>query len=841
MKENLYINIKASATKISGEIRSLVTYMNSLGKSASNSAKNFAGLFSKLRQNNNAFANVTKDANRANTSIKSVTSSFTGLNKAMGMMSSYLIANTFANSVQSAMSMIETVNLFNVSLGEMATTANETVESLNKVFGFDTTNIQNAVGTYSLLARSMGMSGKNAEILSTNTYKLAADLSSLTNVPLNQVMQDLRSGLIGQSETVYKYGIDVTEASIKSEAMAQGISKSVRNMSQGEKMALRYSVMLKQTTLAQGDFAKTINSPANQLKIIGERFVTLSRNIGTLFIPTLTKILPLMNAFLRVLNEMVASLAKLFGYEAPKIGSADGLKSVTDDADSATDAVEGVGKAMKGLTSGMDELNVLNTDTTGAGGTGAIAGGAEYDLTGYDNLSDKVISTSDKMYESINKALEKFRELSAPLENASFGMLSASFNNLIDSIKEFGEIPMGAFTWFYENVLVPIGTYAINDFLPLFFIELSEALKVLKELLDAASPAFDSFWNTFLEPIGKWAGDLLLNSLQDNISSLRDFSNWIKDNKPLIEDITTFVLDLAAAYTTFRIALGLWSIIGAIATVITGGLSVALAILTSPVTLIILAIGLLAAGLIYAYEHSEAFRVKVSEIGDNIKILWDTFKLFIKFLGELFVESIKGIGKVIKDTFNSIVDSFKGVLKIFSGILFQNWSMIWEGFKDVVKAVINTVISIIETFINSFINTFNIVSDLVNGIIDMINSISSLTKVKIEFRMSKAANITLPKLARGGMLGEGDLFQAGEFGKAEMLGSYNGKTTVMPLENTDFVNAIYDAVYNAMSNVDMSGQVIENVLTLDGETIYKNQQKVSRSRGANFNMGAFTR
>ena len=113
----------------------------------------------------------------------------------------------------------------------------------------------------------MGMVDEQAQILSTNTYHLALDIASLNNVPIQQAMEDLRSGLVGQSETVYKYGIDVTEASLKTEALAEGITKSVRNMSQGEKMALRYNVMLKSTGLAQGDFAKTIASPANQFKI----------------------------------------------------------------------------------------------------------------------------------------------------------------------------------------------------------------------------------------------------------------------------------------------------------------------------------------------------------------------------------------------------------------------------------------------------------------------------------------------------------------------------------------------------------------------------------------------
>ena len=142
----------------------------------------------------------------------------------------------------------------------------------------------------SLLAFN-GLSAENASILAENTNRLALDLGALTNRSFTKVAEDLRSGLIGQSKTMYKYGIDVTEAAIKQEALNQGIKKSVRHMSQAEKMALRYSVMLKQSGLAHGDFANTINRPANQLRILSERFLTLGRSIGNLFIPILNSVL----------------------------------------------------------------------------------------------------------------------------------------------------------------------------------------------------------------------------------------------------------------------------------------------------------------------------------------------------------------------------------------------------------------------------------------------------------------------------------------------------------------------------------------------------------------------
>jgi hypothetical protein len=252
----------------------------------------------------------------------------------------------------------------------------------------------------------MGMGGKNAQTLSVNTSKLALDLASLNNVSFNQALADLRSGLVGQSETVYKYGIDVTEASIKQTAFAMGIEKSVRNMSQGEKMALRYATMIRQTTLAHGDFARTLNTPANQLKILSERFVTLKRAIGNMFVTGLGQVLPYINAFLSILTDLANKVAMMFGYVPsqvkPVTTAIDGIKEGADDG---TDSIEKMGKAIKNATLGIDELNVLDKNAGKGENDGASILGS-IDLKPYDNLMNKVNGINDELKAKLKPILE---------------------------------------------------------------------------------------------------------------------------------------------------------------------------------------------------------------------------------------------------------------------------------------------------------------------------------------------------------------------------------------------------------------------------------------------------
>lgn len=389
-----------------------VKRLTKLGKSVDTTSSSLKKSQTQIKKINNSFGNMTKDANRASKSISNLGNAFRGMSTIFG---GYAVGNAMRNSISSAMDMIETINLFSVSMGDLAVNTDKTVRSISKMTGLDVTNIQNAMGTYSLLSRSMGMTNQQAQILSTSTYRLGLDLASLTNVPVQQVMQDLRSGLVGQSETVYKYGVDVTEASLKTEALRLGIEKSVRNMSQGEKMALRYSVMIRQTSLAQGDFARTIEQPANQLRILTERMTTLSRSIGTMFIPMLSRILPYANAVVIALTRIIDRLAILFGYEGDKVWDTFGnIGSGAEDISDGLDDATGSAKKLKGQLMGFDEINLWKEPESGSGvgGAGAITGDfSDWELGTFDSQFDTIKQKAEGLADGIEDALKRIFDI----------------------------------------------------------------------------------------------------------------------------------------------------------------------------------------------------------------------------------------------------------------------------------------------------------------------------------------------------------------------------------------------------------------------------------------------
>ena len=706
MSNNVNLNIKAKMSSTFGELNKLNGAFQNLGKNTDNAGKSYGKFIKDSKKINNSFQNMTKDVNRASNSIGNMTKGFFSLSGVIKTVGIGVLGHQIAQAIQSNVEMIETIHLFEVAMGEFAETTDLALQNMSKLTGLDHTNLQNRVATYNLLARSMGMSAKNASILSENSNKLANDLASLTNTSITQVSQDIRSGLIGQSRTMYKYGIDVTESALKVEALSQGITKSVRLMSQGEKMALRYSLMVKQAGLSHGDFAVTINTPANQLKIMSERFVTLTRAIGSLFIPMLSATLPYLNALLQVLTKIISTIAIFIGYKPPESvkNSDNGFGTMADDADLAEDSVNKTTKAVKKLRSvlgGFDEINVLADPNSGSGGgKGKKDEGSgspfDMDLIGYDNMVDSINQKSDEIAEKMQKFIGRFVELSQPLVDADFKPLMDSLDKLYDSIKRFGEVFGQGLEKFYTEVLVPLGVWAITDVLPNVilafdrFVEVmtkvgEEFLKInfqpllggIGRLWEAIKP-FSSKVGDGLEyllleilvPLGVWAIETIVPKMLELLAeSFKVLTSVLEVLNPIFK----FLLDYIIIPLVKSIGKGLvkvleWSIEklkdlqkwvdkneGAMAfwTTTIGLFVGALVLMTNPIGGVVIAIlGLIGAG--------DELKVSWDELKENLSKMWEDLKTNIgKSIDKLkgtMVTKWNDIDKAVNKIVNKLVD-----------------------------------------------------------------------------------------------------------------------------------------------------------------------------------------
>ena len=287
----------------------------------------------------------------------------------------------------------EDLNLFTVALGQYAAEAQNYAEKVSDVMGIDPAQWLRNQGVFNTLLTGFGDTAERAQLMSQNLTQLGYDISSFFNISIEDAMQKLQSGISGELEPLRRLGYDLSQARLEQTALNLGIKESVANMTQAEKAELRYYAIMTQVTTAQGDMARTLEAPANQLRILQAQLTQAARAIGNIFIPALNAILPYAIAVVQVIREIANALANLAGFKLTEVdysgvnSAAVGAGSLADNLDDAA----GAAKKLKQYTAGFDELNVFAPNTGSGSGAGAGgAGGFDFDLPTYDFLGDAV-------------------------------------------------------------------------------------------------------------------------------------------------------------------------------------------------------------------------------------------------------------------------------------------------------------------------------------------------------------------------------------------------------------------------------------------------------------------
>ena len=303
------------------------------------------------------------------------------------------IGHFIAQAVTESNKYQEDLNLFTVALGQYAAEAQNYAEKVSDVMGIDPAQWLRNQGVFNTLLTGFGDTAERAQLMSQNLTQLGYDISSFFNISIEDAMQKLQSGISGELEPLRRLGYDLSQARLEQTALNLGIKESVANMTQAEKAELRYYAIMTQVTTAQGDMARTLEAPANQLRILQAQLTQAARAIGNIFIPALNAILPYAIAVVQVIREIANALANLAGFKLTEVDysgvniAAVGAESLADNLDDAA----GAAKKLKQYTAGFDELNVFAPNTGSGSGAGAGgAGGFDFDLPTYDFLGDAV-------------------------------------------------------------------------------------------------------------------------------------------------------------------------------------------------------------------------------------------------------------------------------------------------------------------------------------------------------------------------------------------------------------------------------------------------------------------
>ena len=415
--EELNIKIEAECTKATtaldvliGKLKTVQSRLNGLDKAGKNAGKGLQETAKGAKKVNDAVDKQGKTYEKATKSSKSWSDALAqNISKTRTLYSFFKsIADKMAGWFNESNEYIETLNLFEVAMGDAAEEAKAFAETVQSKMGIDSKEWMNYQAIFQNLAVGFGVANESATTMSQNLTQLAYDLSSIYNTDVETAFDKLSSAMSGQVKGLREFGIDTTVATLQEYALSKGINASVRSMSQAEKSMLRYNYIMEQSRDLGywNDMAKTIATPANALRILTAQITQMKRAFGNIISVLAVKVIPYVQAFVEIITEGANRLANLFGFELPDLNGKNNLSGAFEDAKEDAEGVEGSLKKIKKQLMGFDELNIISnpeSDSSASDTAGSTLG--NMDLLEYDFLKGLDTSKLDEYKEKLKDIL----------------------------------------------------------------------------------------------------------------------------------------------------------------------------------------------------------------------------------------------------------------------------------------------------------------------------------------------------------------------------------------------------------------------------------------------------
>lgn len=527
-------NLKAlgSAFNAIGKVPDLTdklktTDLDSFASSCQKISAALTPLASQLDKVGNAFAKlppqlskVVTQANRVTAANEKQRKSYLSLSNQMNgfmrnmakLVSLKAIAEYLGNAVAKFNDFYEATDLFHNAMGNLSGEADTLISKMQGLLGVDPTKAMTYMATIQSLGTSFGLASDKAYILSKNLTQLAYDEGSYWNKDVAETFTAMSSAISGEIEPIRRLGIDLTQARLQQELLALGFNKQVSSLSQADKAVLRYIAIMKQTANIQGNLAQTIQSPANQIKILKAQLDMLAKSVGSLLYPALKSILPPLIAAVQLIREFVEWVAKLMGVKVVFTDftkSADSVGGIGDAMDDTADSTKKAAKALKDYTMGFDELNIIDpTQGSSGSGSGASAGNllGDVDLSGYDMFKNYVGTSIDEIKEKVKKLLPIIAGVAAGFAAWKIAdFLFSQLNNVHGLAYKLGQVvgelrkKLGLVN---PELAVIAGTVALIVWRFVDLYQNSEKFRIglqrIKDLIELAALGFSQGWNISL-------------------------------------------------------------------------------------------------------------------------------------------------------------------------------------------------------------------------------------------------------------------------------------------------------------------------------------------------------
>lgn len=757
---NALANLASQGARVGTASNSIETGLNRTNRSTTKASKSFGGLASAIGKFYATYFLVIRGIKGLYKSIESTADyleAFNYFNVALGKIgsdwshqfeqygyeSAEAYADSFSTRLQSSLKNLSGLQITLDTDGNGILT-----ETGLKNLGLNIQEITQYASQLASVTNSVGQVGEVSLAAANSLTKLGADLSSLFNLDYSSVMQNLQSGLIGQSRALYKYGIDITNATLQTYAYELGLEKAVSEMTQAEKMQLRLIAILDQSKVSWGDLANTINSPSNMMRQFSNNLKEVGMVLGQLFIPLLQKVMPVINGVTIALKRLLVNIAGFLGIQLDLSSFGQGYSGLGEDIDGVTDAFDDATKSankFKTVTLGIDELSINAPQDTSGTSTG-VSGGI--DLTDeilkateeYEKVWNNAFKNMEnKAQEWANKIEKIFEPITAPIQNLFYHISRGEWDI---AGKDVSNLAIGIFDLF-TNAIESVNWYSVGNKIGIF-LEGLDWLEILKNV-------GRFFWSALEASIELWKGSFDASPIATTIfTSLIGGSILLKTLD--LSAITTTVSNLGSTLTAV-FGSGTLGTISAIASVFAA-----------------LAIGL---GVVYSKNEKvrESFKNSVLIIKDSLqpiinffssKVLPDIQIAFentknileplVEFLENYFVDvwqnsinpTLEEIGTdiipLVTETFqnlwnNAIVpfgnflnQTLVPLIKTISSLLENLWinileplsyatrEFLFKAFENIGKILNETVIPAINTIISVLQSLWNKIQPLVEFI-----------------------------------------------------------------------------------------------------------------------------
>jgi hypothetical protein len=751
---------------------------------------------------------LQKELNKTNSKIdglkKSASKSGAGVMSAFKKLKTGIVAlgigKVIADSIKTGMDAVESDSLFETSLGNMADDVRAWSDEVSNALGLNAVAMRKNTGVIYNMTTSMGLAEDNALKMSKGISLLSEDMASFYNLDSKEAFNKLRAGLTGETEPLKALGILVDENTVKQVAYSEGIAQNGAELTQQQKVLARYVAILKQTGNAQGDLARTIDSPSNQLRILKNQVSQLGLAFSNFLLPVVSAVLPYITAFTKVITVALNSLSKFLGLGGK--GGADTSKSVND----ISSGVGGIGdgldsanksaKKLKGTLAGFDEMNVIqdssSDSSSGGGGSAGVSAGLDFSLGDYDAHLDGLDSKVDKIVDNIKKGFNTVKDVvksiwdSTPVQAFSGAVMSYG-QLLFDYWYTLGTSFVDNLTMTWGNIEGNLGTTLTNmtTLWTQFWTDIDAGIQTWGQpIIDGVNGVFNSIWKDAIDPV-----------ITQVTKVWADFSKilldlWNEHGKPLVDNVGEFATNIIALFQS------IWD--NVLEPIVTPFLETISWLWDKHLKGMIKSLGDLVMSVV-----NGALEIYNKFIQPIVLWLLDKLAPAWAFLSSTVIGIVGSIIGFISDLITGITKVLTGIIDFIVGIFTGNWRKAWDGVKSIFSGIWDALTGVVKGVIN-------VIIDVLNGFVAGINKISFdvpdwvpvIGGKKWGFNIKK-----IPKLAMGGVVDKPTVAQIGEA----------GREAIIPMERN--LGALEKLSTMIGDKINGNGQPIQLVVKIGEDTI----------------------